>query len=155
MKLKSKIFLLLISICILFSGCNLSLNNSKPSNYYYTDQLYKDLMSSTKHNIYIVDTNFYKKITLNKEEENAVNGFMKNLSTKYFISKPKDIPNIPKYKMYFTFQNSKYVINVYNEKYICIFPWDGQYSIDYADISKVPLEYNLFSICNYIYTKQQ
>ena len=55
--------------------------------------------------------------------------------------------------MYFTFKNSKYVINIYNDKYAVVFPWDGKYPMDYINMSKVPIAYNLDGICNYIYSK--
>lgn len=153
MKKKLCILLLIVSISILFSSCSLNFNKNKPYNYYYTNELCKDISLYGKYNSTIMDTNYYRKIVLDKDAMYAVNEFFKSLDTKYFIAKPKDLPSSPKYKLYFKFKKSSYVINVYNDKYISVFPWDGKYPMDYIDISKIPATYNLCGICEYIFNK--
>jgi len=141
---------LCLLISLLFMGCNFTINKKKPSNYYYTNLLAKNLILSTSCKASTVDTNFYKKQTLTQDDVDTIKKFTKALNKKNFISCPKDLPIKPAYKIIIDFDKDKLVINVYNEKYISIYPWDGSYSMDYLNISDIEAGYNLFNLCKYL-----
>ena len=143
-KIKLLIFL---CFCILLTACSLNLNNEKNVNNFYTKQLEKTLASNDPVAFSVTDTNFYKEITLSQEDVTTIKSFISNLKSENFIDKPKDIPEKPKYKLYLKFKNEKFVINVYTEKYITLYPWDGFYKMDYIDMTGVFLNYNLYGLC--------
>ena len=145
--------ILLISCLGMFTGCSLRLpykNDAKPNSYYYTNLLAKDLSLEKGYKILAIDMNFYNEEAVNKGNIDTINGFIHALKDKNFIKKPKDLPSKPLYKMIFTFSKDKFVVNVYNENYISIFPWDGNYSMDYISMTDLPVSYNLLNLSKYI-----
>lgn len=137
----------LMSLIILFTSCSNPINKEKSNNYYYTNEVSKHLTLDKNINGSIIDTNFYKEIELSKDSIDTIKNFTHNLKKENFIDLPKTLPNNPKYKFYLNFDKEKYVINVYTEKYISIYPWDGNYSMDYIDMTGVYLNYNLYGLC--------
>jgi len=149
-------------ICVFFSfglfGCKYNFNESifiknKPSNYYYTNLLMQDLSKEPPKDLYVLYMNFYKKKDFSKEESSIFSNFFNSLNNASFIGKPKGLPDKPLYKIFITFSESKYVINIYNERYISIYPWDGDYIMDYIDTSKIYRAYNLLGLCKYLIPK--
>lgn len=144
----------LLFICIFTAGCNSLLQLKKPFVFYYTDYLSKDLKQSDSFICTILDTNFYKEQTIAQSEKDIIKKFIENLHKDNFIEKPKDLPAKPPYKIYLTINKNKYVMDVYNENYVSIYPWDGNYPMDFIKTSNVPASYNLYLLCKYIFTKQ-
>ncbi|WP_281419381.1 DUF4883 family protein [Clostridium psychrophilum] len=153
---------ILIIICIFFSldlfGCKYDFNKSiyiknKPNDFYYTNLLMKDLSQEKPVELYTLYMNFYKKKDFSKDNLSTFIQFFNSLNNNSFISKPANLPNKPLYKIFVTFSVNKYVINIYNDKYISIYPWDGNYSMDYIDTSKMYKAYNLFGLCKYLIPK--
>jgi hypothetical protein len=155
---------ILILLPVIFVGCtfkigsytinNFNVTKKKPNNFYYTNNLAKNLTLESSFKINLLDTNFYKEKELSKEDIDTVKKFTKALKKPNFIEKPKDLPEKPAYKLFFTFSKEKYVVNVYDEKYLSVQPWDGNYSMDYIDMEGIQPLYNLFGLCNYIIPKQ-
>jgi len=149
---------------MLLSGCNFKLgkytvNNfniteDKPFIFYYTNELAKNITLEPKYKCNIIDTNFYSKKVLSPEDCETVHNFIKSLRKSNYITKPSDLPSKPDYKMYFTFSKEKYVIDVYNEKYLSVYPWDGNYTADYLDMTGVYNSYNLYGLCKYLIPKE-
>lgn len=152
MKKGSLVVLILISIFSIFFFVNRELNKKKPYDFYYTNLLAKNLTVPKHATVKALNINFYKTKELSEDDIEAINDFMKNISQNSFTKKPIDLPENPEYKLFFTFNNKeKYVINVYNSKYISVFPWDGDFSMDYANMSNVPIRYNIYNLCEYIF----
>lgn len=146
----------LFIISILFVGCNykfdnISINKNKPNNFYYTNILAKNLTLDSSVKCTALDTNFYKEKDLQKENLDTAKLMLKAVNKSNFISKPKDIPEKPAYKIFFTFSKEKLVINIYNEKYLSIYPWDGNYPMDYIDMTGIPASLNLYNLCKFIF----
>ncbi len=149
-------------MCAFFSlsllGCNYNVGKnlfikSKPNNYYYTNLLMKDLSLEKPVELYALYMNFYKKKDFSKEDLSTFIEFFNSLNNNSFIEKPAKLPTKPLYKIFLTFSENKYVINVYNETFISIYPWDGGYSMDYIDTSKMYKAYNLYGLCKYLIPK--
>lgn len=160
MKKKSYIFFIIVIFSTLLIGCSVKLKNvtinnftvtiKKPNLYYYTNIVSKLLFSNTKLNVKLLDTNFYKEMELSKDDIATIKDFTKALKLYNFIEKPKDLPQKPAYKLFFIFEKEKYIINVYNEKYISVYPWDGIYSMDYIDMTGTQNLYNLYGLSKYL-----
>lgn len=151
-----------IIICVFFSlnliGCSYKFNKSiftknKRSNYYYTNLLMKDLSQQDPIELYTLYMNFYKKKDFSKEDLSTFTEFFNSLNNDSFVAKPANLPSKPIYKVFLKFSKNKYVINVYNENLISIYPWDGDYSMDYINTSKMYKAYNLYGLCKYLIPK--
>ncbi|HCW03981.1 MAG TPA: hypothetical protein DGK91_05240 [Clostridium sp.] len=149
-------FLLLSSILIISIGCSsdrlkYTLNRQKPNTYYYTAMLAKDIKANGISNVLALETNLNKERNLKDEDVKTLISFFNLIKTKNFLQAAPDLPKKPEFKFYISSGNDKYVVNVYNEKYIGIFPWDGNYSMDYIDMTEVKPLYNLYNLCKYMY----
>lgn len=153
---KAATILLLISILVISIGCSndrlrYTLTTQKPSTYYYTENLIKDIKADGISNVLALETNLNKERNLNDEDVKTLVSFFNLIKTQNFLASAPELPKKPEYKFYISSGNDKYVINVYNEKYISIFPWDGNYSMDYIDMTEVKPLYNLYNLCKYMY----
>lgn len=152
--LKKKIIILILIIVTITSitGCKMSnkiFNTEKPTTYYYTNGLLNFYKTEGPMSIVIFYSDLYKERTLDKVGYEDINNFLNSLKATNFISKPENLPETPLYKVYIEFNKIKYVLNVYNEKYASIYPWDGKYDMDYIDMSDIPLSYNLYGLCKF------
>ncbi len=143
-------------IAILFMGCNYNLGNmifskNKPNNFYYTNILAKNLTLEASCKCLVLDTNLYKEKELKDDSISTVKNMLKTLTKNNFIPKPKNLPEKPLYKIFLTFSKDKLVINVYNEHFVSIYPWDGDYEMDYIDMSSLPKSLNLYNLSSYIF----
>lgn len=154
--MKRHIFLLLliITFIFLFSGCkviNVPLRNKKkPVLFYYTNALSKSINNQKLFNCTIMDTNLYNEKKLDEEDLKIISSFLSKLNKNSFISTKTELPPKPIYKMFITFDDSKFVINVYSEKYISLYPWDGEFPPDIIDMSNINISNNLYHLCRYI-----
>ena len=160
MKKKFLVLSAAIIISILSFGCsakfgNVVINNftltiNKPNMYYYTNLISNLLILDSNLEVKLLDTSFYKEKELSKDDIDTIKNFTKALKKYNFIEKPKGLPQKPAYKLFFTFDKKKYIINVYNEKYLAIYPWDGTYPMDYIDMTGTQNLYNLYGLCQYL-----
>jgi hypothetical protein len=157
---KLSYIIILLFVPVIFMGCtikigsytvnNLTVTKKKSNNFYYTNNLAKHLTLDSSTKIKLLDTNFYKEKELSEEDIVIVKNFTKALKKPNFIEKPKELPERPAYKLFFTFSKEKYVVNVYDEKYISVYPWDGTYSMDYIDMEGIQPLYNIYGLCKYL-----
>ncbi|MDP4143132.1 MAG: DUF4883 family protein [Bacillota bacterium] len=147
---KRIIFILLFITTLFIVGCNNPLQGKKPNKFYYTNLLAKNLTLESSCNGVILDTNFYKEQKLSNDDLATVKGFVKELRKHNYIEKPKDLPSAPQYKLYLSFSKEEYVIDVYNERYLSIYPWDGDYPRDYLDMKDINTAHNLYYLCKYL-----
>jgi hypothetical protein len=155
---KNILILLFFFFSLTLFGCNYNVpsnvfTKSKPNNYYYTKLLMNDLSLKTPKELYVLYMNFYKKKDFSKEDLSTFTDFFNSLSNDSFIEKPESLPAKPLYKIFLTFSDTKYIINVYNENFISIYPWDGSYEMDYIDTTKMYKAYNLYGLCKYLIPK--
>jgi hypothetical protein len=146
------VIILLLIFSILFFA-NRQLNKKKPYDFYYTNLLAKNLSLEKITSIKALDINYYKIEDVSEDDTSTVKDFMKYISKNDFSLKPIDLPETPIYKLFFTLKDSNemFVINVYNSKYLSVYPWDGDFDVDYIDMSNVPARYNIYNLCKYIF----
>lgn len=143
-------------VMFLFSGCNkipITINQ-KPDNSYYSDKLRNNFKSEGLESATAFEINYSKEINVEKTDAEIINKFLSNVEKDSYISKPSDLPDKSKYKLFVTFKNNeKFVLEVFDEKYVAVYPWDGDYSPDYIDMSNVHTLYNLDGLCKYLFPK--
>lgn len=151
-----KFIYIFIPIFIIFSmclcSCNINFKKGKPTPYYYTNSLIKAMNKDKNYSCYVIDTNYYKKIEVTGENLSIIKGFISSLKNDNFIKDP-NIKKDPPYKIYFKFKKEEYIVNVYDDKYISLYPYDGVYPMDYLDSSNIYKYYNLYSLMNFLYSR--
>lgn len=148
--LLSMIILLTLASCS-NGGLKYSLKEKKPNIYYYTDVLVTDIKTHGISNVLVLETNLNKERNLKDDDFSTMISFFNSIKTKNFLKITPDLPKKPEFRFYVTSNGEKYVINVYNERYIGVFPWDGAYQMDYIDMNDVKTLYNLYNLCKYLY----
>lgn len=155
--MKKKLVIIMITfICIInITGCSSIKNllpfqsNEKPSLHYYTDGLLNEVNISSPKKVSVFYREYFKEFTFPETEVEDIASFLKTLSKDNFIEKPEDLPDEYKYKVYLSFDKKKYAMTVYDEKYISLYEWDGDYEIDYLNINNIPLSLNIYGICKF------
>lgn len=155
--MKKKFILIIITIIVLINCTGCSLINkiipfwedTKPSASFYTDKLKADINLKTPKKVSVFYREYFKEFTFPETEVEDIISFIKALKAENFIEKPEDLPETYKYKVYLSFDKKKYALTIFDEKYISIYEWDGDYEVDYLDINDIPLSINIYGICKY------
>ncbi|MBU3209134.1 DUF4883 family protein [Clostridium algidicarnis] len=152
MKLPYIIISIIISSVLLvsctFSETNLPIS-PKPSNHFYTENLFNSLDEYKEFSSTLYETNLHKESSLDKEDLEVLTNFFSSLNTDDFIDEPYDIDKSPSYKIFITINSMKYVINIYDADFISIYPWDGNKQMDFISMKNIPVAYNLYNFCKY------
>lgn len=163
MSKKLLILLIILIIPLSLTSCNIkigkyTINNfqvtkQKPITSYYTEELSKKIYAGNSFKAVMLDMNLYKEINLSQADLETVKNFFTDLKKSNFLENYKDFKNKPVYKLFLSFDKDKYVINIYNEKYIAVYPWDGDYPMDFIDTENIQPLYSLFGLCKYLMPK--
>lgn len=123
----------------------------KPSLNFYTNEINNKILKGKNYSIEIFDTNISKTTKIDDSEKVIIEDLINSLNNDSY-KKVKKIKELEPYqiKVKFNDKNDKYVINVYNNEYITISPWDGIFEMDYISMENVPERYNLYNFCEYI-----
>ncbi|WP_027632374.1 DUF4883 family protein [Clostridium hydrogeniformans] len=153
--MNKKLSLLFLLFTFLFiTSCEVvDYNKKKPNNFFYTKDLYNKVTSSENVKVLLFETNLHKEIDVTTEGVDTVKNFIENLKNESFISKPEDLSEEAPYKFFVDIDEDRYVINVYDDASVSLHPWDGVYSPDYINTSKVYKAYNLHKFSKYILKK--
>lgn len=147
-KLSIFIFIFLTTSFISCSKIEYSRNITKPTESYYTQNL-KALNSENIKEIKLIENKFYKEVILDKSTSKLIVDMIESLDiTKVSESLNDDVECL--FKLHIENNSNKYVVDVYGNDIISIYPWDGIYEKDFLDISELPLSLNAESICNFI-----
>lgn len=149
-----KLLLLLIIICII-PGCTMAQNpeyislKTKPTTNFYTNEIYNKISKDESFTLKVFDMNVYKYFDVNTEEHSIILEFIDNLKpTNFNVEITPEIT--PRYKLIIEFEDSKYIMNAYNDKELSIYPWDGTFPEDTLSMESVPSYYNVYKFCEYI-----
>lgn len=157
MKSKFRIIILILSL-LLLQGCSYEKPDyihfqKKPSLQYYTNEIMSKILNNEYYSLEIYDKNVSKIIKIDDSEKIIIADFINNLTNDSYL---KTIDNseieteVYQLRIKFKNSNNKYIINIYNDETITIFPWDGIFNEDYISMKNVPARYNLFNFCNYV-----
>jgi hypothetical protein len=148
---KGLLFIILLSL--LLEGCSL-LDTKKPSYNYYSLEVAKLMKADKKMNIKVTDMNYYKSIFLEKEDITTFKQLFTYLKKNNYVNK-SSIPSVkPQYKIFFIFDSKEYIMNVYDTKYISVFPYDGDYEMDYINLTGTYNSLNVYNLCKYLFSKK-
>ncbi|ASW42494.1 DUF4883 family protein [Clostridium isatidis] len=147
-------YIVILIIPLLFVSCNIntaqySKPKNKPSLDYYTNEIYRRLMSNEEYKLIVFDMDFYVSYDVNENEHSILPEFFDALKTENFEAKT-EINSSPKFKLIVEFSDFKYIINIYDEEVVSIYPWDGIYEEDILSMEDIPDYYNLYKFCEYI-----
>ncbi|SHI89728.1 DOmain of unknown function [Clostridium cavendishii DSM 21758] len=155
MKKRMLLIFIVLNFSIALYGCSdpkyINLEN-KPHKGYYTELLYK-AVKDNNYDFTMLDTNLYKNVIVKDEDKYILKSTIKSLTTNNFIDKPTDLKEKPMYKLFINQNSKKYVINIYSNNIISVFPWDGNFPEDFVDLKTVPDAYKLEQFCKYVYDK--
>ncbi|MGL5575717.1 MAG: DUF4883 family protein, partial [Sarcina sp.] len=99
--------------------------------------------------IKLIENKFYKEVILDKTTSKLIVDMINTLDKSKFTNPIEN--NIEcLFKLHIENNSNKYVIDVYGNDIISIYPWDGIYEKDFLDISDLPLSLKAESICNFI-----
>ncbi|ADL51424.1 DUF4883 family protein [Clostridium cellulovorans] len=149
----------LLSLCLclmlVLTGCkNTVVDDKKPSCNYYTNLFIQNMNTNKIKSISVYETNYSKDKVLNTELYYIIKNLFDSLKKENFLDEPMYTPENPVYRYYITFSNDKtFVIDVYNENYLTLYPWDGKYQKDFIDISNAPKSYNLHGLSKYLFPR--
>lgn len=149
-----KLTLFLIIICLL-PGCALTKNpeyislKTKPNTHFYTGEIYSKLSKDEAYTLKVFDMNVYKYFDVDTEVHSILLEFIENLKEPSFNIEI-DQTLTPSYKLVIEFEDSKYIINAYNDKQISVYPWDGTFNEDTISMEGIPDYYNIYKFCEYI-----
>jgi DOmain of unknown function (DUF4883) len=145
--------ILLIIISFSFTGCNLNTSQyirpkAKPSANYYTNEIQDKISENLEYTLRIFDMDYYKYYEVDIEEHSILPEFIDSLSDEnYSVTLENDLN--PKYKLIVEFSDSKYIINLYDNNLISIYPWDGVFKEDVATMDGISDYYNIYKFCEY------
>lgn len=157
-----KKYIFYLCLCIAFSsfllkGCTLeeyTTSTKKPKELYYTENLIND-MKNSKFSVRILETSFYKEVILKEENLNLITDLTNELKNGQIIeeaSLTEDyLPEKSLYKMYIDIEKKrKYIIEIYGDDLIAIYPWDGYYKKDILKLNNIPASLKPENLCKYI-----
>lgn len=159
-KIKIFLILLILSFSVIscskpsFNTISSSLRISKPSLDYYTKYLKHSISkkNNTTHlSIFYTKTGKNKSIPLDYVDKFTV--FINSIKSNHFLDTNQITLELkdPEYKItVFINNNPAFIINIFNDKYINIHPWDGIYNPDFIDISSLQTRTNIYNIVDFI-----
>lgn len=161
MRKNLKIFFICLIFPLFITGCATNfistlkspLKLSKPSLHFYTDNLIRTLKNSDNITISIFYSKTGKNKTIPDDYMEKFYLFMDSIKEDYFID-PKESQlnlNDPEYRLtIYVNEESTFVINILNDQYITIHPWDGNYPPDLINISSLHTGNNIFNIVDFL-----
>ncbi|OKZ87351.1 DUF4883 family protein [Clostridium sp. 29_15] len=152
-----------IFICFILCGCFLDdpkyiTFETKPTTYYYSDELYSKLKENPSFTLQVFDCILYKYYDVPVDDYDIVESFLTSLHTEnYLLELPDEFKeNKQQYRLIISFGSSKYIINAYSPDLDTIHPYDGSFQEDIIDSTKnVDARNNIYDFCVYVINKAQ
>ena len=144
-----------IFICCILCGCFLDdpkyiTFETKPTTYYYSDELYSKLKENPSFTLQVYDVPV--------DDYDIVESFLTSLHTEnYLLELPDEFKESKQqYRLIISFGTSKYIINAYSPDLDTIHPYDGSFQEDIIDSTKnVDARNNIYDFCVYVINKAQ
>lgn len=120
-------------------------SNSDTNSIIYTF----DNINNSTIDIKMVESKFNAKKTIKSEDLNIVIEMLTSLDKCERINPIDDIDSL--FKIYLTINEEKFILEVYGDDILEIYPWDGYRATEFISAKKLPNSLNPESICNYIF----
>lgn len=113
----------------------------------------KDTLSTTPFRSRILNMTLYKEIAVDEEDNKVFLDMLSTLKDDYFVARPSDLPQSPLYRIYITSGDDRYVLDVYGDDLITIYPWDGVLEKDFISLKNIPNSFKMEPFCKYVFEK--
>ncbi|WP_415336528.1 DUF4883 family protein, partial [Clostridium perfringens] len=100
------------------------------------------------------DMNIYSEVIVDNEDVRIIDDLLKSLKDSNFINE-EPLPNKPLYKIFIDLNSEKYVIDIYGDDLITLYPWDSDVRKDYLSLKDIPNSFKLEPFCQYVFNKKQ
>ena len=107
-------------------------------------------LDSNTLNIKLLETKFNAKKTIKGGNLDIFNNMLEAIDKSERISNPNIITE-SLFKIYISDSKEKYVLDLYGDDILAIYPWDGSTQKEFVSVKKLPNSLNPESICNYIF----
>lgn len=122
----------------------------KPSNDYYTKEIYSKMLNHEDYSLSIFNTDLYKNIPIDDDDEKVVENFIRELSKEDY-KEYEAITDKEPYDIKINFADgNKYILKIYNNTTVSVSPWDGIFHEDIINMDNVPIRYNLYDFCKHV-----
>lgn len=150
-------------ICFILCGCFLDnpkyiTFQTKPTTYYYSNELYMNLKENPSFTLQVFDCILYKYYDVPQEDYDIVESFLASLHSENYLTEFPDEfkEKKAKYRLIISLGNSKYIINAYSTDLNTIHPYDGSFQEDIIDSTKnIDERNNIYDFCAYIINSSQ
>ena len=95
-----------------------------------------------------------KEVIVDNEDVRIIDDLLKSLKDSNFINE-EALPNKPLYKIFIDLNSEKYVIDIYGDDLITLYPWDSDVRKDYLSLKDIPNSFKLEPFCQYVFNKKQ
>ena len=159
---KIKMILIMLLLSFIITNCSTpsinkissTLRITKPRLDFYTSSLKYSLKkkNNTAH-ISIFYTKTGKNKVIPSEYIDRFNMFINSIKPSHFITYEEANLGLkdPEYKLtIFINNNPKFIINIFNDKFVSIHPWDGMYEPDLINISSFQTKSNIYNLAEFI-----
>ncbi len=152
---KLLILITAVLLCLGFISCNTMniFNKEKTSLSYHTKNLEKALENTTPK-IRILDMNIYSEIVVDEEDIRILKDLVLSLKDNNFIPK-EELPKKPLFKLFANIDKEIYVLDIFGDDLVTLYPWDSDFDKDYISLKEVPNSFKLEPFCHYVFEKKQ
>lgn len=149
------IFIIILCFSLALTSCSKAdiFTKEKPSLNYHTKNL-SEIASKDNVKIRILDMNIYSEVIVDNEDARIVEDLLKSLKDSNFIQE-EPLPTKPLYKFFIDVASTKYVIDIYGDDIMTLYPWDSDISKDYISLKDTPNAFKLEPFCQYVFNKKQ
>ena len=130
----------------LFSTYTINTENKAEAEILYS---FKSLDENTL-SIKVLETKFNAKKTIENDDLVILKNMLKGIDSSVRIENP-NISTQSLFKIYINDDEKKYVIDLYGDDILSLYPWDGTTEKEFISVKKLPNSLNPESICNYIF----
>ena len=117
-------------------------------------KLFRESLKENTPKIRILDMNIYSEVIVDKEDIRILSDLLSSLKDDNFIEK-EDLPKKPLFKLFVDINEEIYVLDVFGDDFITIYPWDSDFDKDYISLNEVPNAFKLEPFCQYVFEKKQ
>lgn len=154
MKKLIKLLSFLLIFITLITSCSFKINNDVNDPCQYINKLKSKLHTSKISSLELLEVKFNRNFLIDDYKNELLNNSIDYLSIDNIKSLDDNFNETPTYKIFITFNsNEKFVIEVFRDGLVSVFPWDGKGKKEYFSSDNIPEGYKFFNYCELINPK--
>lgn len=152
-KLMKLLPFLLFSILIMTS-CTFEINKDVQDPCKYIDKLKSELDTSKISSLELLEVKFNRNFLIDDYKNEMLTNSIDYLCIDNIENLDDNFNETPTYKLFITFDSKeKFVIEVFKDGLVSVFPWDGKGNKEYFSSANIPEGYKLYNYCEFINPK--